>query len=137
MSGNDGSRRKASAVPAEGFDVLMPEHIERQLATILIGSTNVARAVLSVMRKRRSGAHLSRSARARESAGSASNSGQSLPSGSALQRATIASSQGGPNNECAEDRNVGFIVRLAAATRHHERIHLRPEHSADWHATRV
>jgi NAD(P)-dependent dehydrogenase (short-subunit alcohol dehydrogenase family) len=37
------------------FEELTPEHIERQLATSLIGPMNVTRAVLPVMRKQRSG----------------------------------------------------------------------------------
>jgi NAD(P)-dependent dehydrogenase (short-subunit alcohol dehydrogenase family) len=37
------------------FEELAPEQIERQLATTLIGPMNVARAVLPVMRKQRSG----------------------------------------------------------------------------------
>jgi NAD(P)-dependent dehydrogenase (short-subunit alcohol dehydrogenase family) len=37
------------------FEELAPEQIERQLATNLIGPMNVARAVLPVMRKQRSG----------------------------------------------------------------------------------
>jgi len=37
------------------FEELTPEQIERQLATSLIGPMNVARAVLPVMRKQRSG----------------------------------------------------------------------------------
>src|SRR5467141_5337344 len=41
------------------FEELTPEQIERQLATLLIGPMNVTRAVLSVMRKQRSGHILS------------------------------------------------------------------------------
>jgi len=37
------------------FEELTPEQIERQLGTLLIGPMNVTRAVLSVMRKQRSG----------------------------------------------------------------------------------
>src|SRR6266513_415962 len=37
------------------FEELTPEQIERQLGTLLIGPMNVTRAVLPVMRKRRSG----------------------------------------------------------------------------------
>src|SRR5467141_2711660 len=37
------------------FEELTPEQIERQLGTLLIGALNVARAVLPVMRKQRSG----------------------------------------------------------------------------------
>jgi NAD(P)-dependent dehydrogenase (short-subunit alcohol dehydrogenase family) len=41
------------------FEELTPEQIERQLATTLIGPMNVTRAVLPVMRKQRSGNHIS------------------------------------------------------------------------------
>jgi len=37
------------------FEELTPEHIERQLGTLLIGPMNVTRAVLPVMRRQRSG----------------------------------------------------------------------------------
>src|SRR6266702_4228917 len=37
------------------FEELTPEQIDRQLGTLLIGPTNVTRAVLPVMRKQRSG----------------------------------------------------------------------------------
>jgi NAD(P)-dependent dehydrogenase (short-subunit alcohol dehydrogenase family) len=45
----------AASFYAGYFEELTPEQIERQLATSLIGSMNVTRAVLPVMRKQRSG----------------------------------------------------------------------------------
>jgi NAD(P)-dependent dehydrogenase (short-subunit alcohol dehydrogenase family) len=45
----------AGSLCAGYFEELAPEQIERQLATNLIGPMNVARAVLPVMRKQRSG----------------------------------------------------------------------------------
>src|SRR5438034_1256075 len=46
------------------FEELTPEQIEQQLRTTLIGPMNVARAVLPVMRKQRSGQIISISSRA-------------------------------------------------------------------------
>jgi NAD(P)-dependent dehydrogenase (short-subunit alcohol dehydrogenase family) len=45
----------AASFYAGYFEELTPEQIERQLATSLIGSMNITRAVLPVMRKQRSG----------------------------------------------------------------------------------
>ena len=45
----------AASFYAGYFEELTPEQIERQLATSLIGSMNITRAILPVMRKQRSG----------------------------------------------------------------------------------
>ena len=51
----DGLVNNAANFYAGYFEELTPEQIERQLATSLIGSMNVTRAVLPVMRNQRSG----------------------------------------------------------------------------------
>ena len=59
----------AASFYAGYFEELTPEHMERQLATSLLGPMNVTRAVLPVMRKQRSGHIISISSSAGLAAG--------------------------------------------------------------------